>query len=413
MAEQIDPWRAYLQKLQEEGDAIANTPPAPMYSPEEVTARRGANQRQQMLGTLGALTDDSVMQGVGGNYLKNAIENARQKTTEKGVMDPLSGEMKYFPQYQQELKQTRHEKKTDRANELYLKSLDAKQKAADQAQLRRDLKGMGAGIANAIGTGQQTPIGIGEGAKPVFRTKGGQLYVYDDKGQAIPYASKVYDRSAIPSQTLREIAEKKAYLGEHKNFADTFKNEFAGTAPGLGKIEAATGRYTGGPAQPMAEWWQVYRNWTINLRRDLFGTALTAPEKALFDEANIEPGMHPDTIRRRMQQQQLAITRAVNKSQGEYSGHYGMQPLPEPNVPAPGTEPASPMSIWNSSGPLGQLLGGRPDARQGIGANTPTQPQPGGVSGQPGSPAVAPISPGLSPEKQRRLEELRRLQAGG
>jgi hypothetical protein len=79
--------------------ARMNAPRAPMYTPEQAIQRRADNDRDYNLGLLAQLSGDEVLSPVGGSLLKNAVEGARTKTTERGTLDPLSGKFTYDPEY--------------------------------------------------------------------------------------------------------------------------------------------------------------------------------------------------------------------------------------------------------------------------------------------------------------------------
>lgn len=80
-------------------EARMNAPRAPMYTPEQAAQRRADNDREYNLGLLAQLSGDDVLSPVGGGILKNAIEGAKTKTTDRGTVDPLSGKFTYDPDY--------------------------------------------------------------------------------------------------------------------------------------------------------------------------------------------------------------------------------------------------------------------------------------------------------------------------
>lgn len=80
-------------------EARMNAPRAPMYTPEQAAQRRADNEREYNLGLLAQLSGDAVLSPVGGGILKNAIEGAKTKTTDRGTVDPLSGKFTYDPDY--------------------------------------------------------------------------------------------------------------------------------------------------------------------------------------------------------------------------------------------------------------------------------------------------------------------------
>lgn len=381
----LDAWKEEIRRLQAQQDALRNAPVEPMYSPEEQDSRVGQNQFLKQWGLLGSLADDEVLNKAGGTYLKQALSDSTEKVDEKGVVDPLKGTRRFFPEYLRQREQERGDKSLESARANYAKAQDQQERDRQRAEDRKELKTLVGGLAGGIGMGNAQHIAYDANGKQVFRpNKGGPLFTYDDQGQPQPFVGKTYDKAAVPAQTQREIATKEAYLDQHKDFQTRYKPEYAGTAPGLAKVEANLGRYVGGPLQETAEWWQEYRNWTIQLRRDLFGTALTAPEKALFDESNIEPGMHPTIISNRMQQQQRVIAMAINKIKGAYAGHAGMEPTP---VPPYLPEKAGSQVINTESGLMKSIFG--EPAPSPMQSPSP-QPKPAPEAKSTPAPATAP-----------------------
>jgi hypothetical protein len=118
--------------------------------------------------------------------------------------------------------------------------------------------------------------------------------------------------------------------------------------------------------QEQGQWWKQYADQTNIVRNELFGSALTAAEKAAFDKANIDPGMSPSEIRTRLRDQQAAAAAAYNKlldaaSGGGFdvSGHQYRTPLvtpPSASGPPPGGAPMPP-------GVPGATPGAAPTAR--------------------------------------------------
>ena len=49
-----------------------------------------------------------------------------------------------------------------------------------------------------------------------------------------------------------------------------------------------------------ASWWQGYDRYKNVVRNELFGSALTAPEKAAFEQADINPRMDPAQIQKNL-----------------------------------------------------------------------------------------------------------------
>ena len=360
-----DFWAERIAQLEAEQKA-AQLPAPPMYSPEEVASRLATNKRQEAMGALGVMSGDKPMGALGGTYLKQAMSDRAEKTTASGQVDPLRGNMKYFPQYLQQRQSERTDKGLDRAYEQQAR-------ARDRAELAAGRKSNAAAIAGAItglGTGSNLPIGVTPKGAPIFRAKdGSNLYTYD-KGKPQVYEGPMLRPQDLPSAVAQKVAQKEAYMTDHDDFSKTWKDEYAGTAPLIGEVESKTGRYTGGPAEAMSRWWQAYNNWTINIRRDLFGTALTAPEKELFNEANIFSGMPPSVVRYNLKRQKRAMALALNRLKEKYPERYGSTPVEVPPAPDPAVGGGG-WDVWRTKGPLGSVLKQGYDAIMG---NEPAAP---------------------------------------
>lgn len=62
-----------------------------------------------------------------------------------------------------------------------------------------------------------------------------------------------------------------------------------------------------------AQWWQRYNDFANLKRNQLFGSALTATEKAAFEAANVNSGMKPEQIAANLQRQQEIATKALSR----------------------------------------------------------------------------------------------------
>ena len=67
-------------------------------------------------------------------------------------------------------------------------------------------------------------------------------------------------------------------------------------------------------SQEAAQWWQTYDRHKNVVRNELFGAALTAPEQAAFDKADITPNMDPTLIKKNLAVQQQIIQSAAKRT---------------------------------------------------------------------------------------------------
>ncbi len=115
---------------------------------------------------------------------------------------------------------------------------------------------------------------------------------------------------------LTEEGQKFSDLGR---FTDTFKPEFAGYgSTAVGNMANIAGRHLPESVvgKSMAEgstWWQGYDKYKNVVRHDLYGSALTAPETAAFERADITPGMTPDQIQKNLTLQKEIVTNGLKR----------------------------------------------------------------------------------------------------
>lgn len=108
-------------------------------------------------------------------------------------------------------------------------------------------------------------------------------------------ASKDSREKPLPTQAVKILDERTGLADQMSDLNDRFKPEYAGhtLAGGLGNT---VGELTGGAlgANPdQVEWWKSYQNWVNDVRKKLFGSALTATEKGEFTKAIITPRTDP------------------------------------------------------------------------------------------------------------------------
>lgn len=135
-------------------------------------------------------------------------------------------------------------------------------------------------------------------------------------GPADPdYIKKTTDaKDKGKSMSINDITKLSEEGGKFSNlntFSDTFKPEYAGRTI-LGDAANAAGRnlpetVVGKSVADGASWWQGYDRYKNVVRNELFGSALTAPEKAAFESADITPRMNPAQVKKNLATQK-AIT---------------------------------------------------------------------------------------------------------
>lgn len=105
------------------------------------------------------------------------------------------------------------------------------------------------------------------------------------------------------------------WSGLNGTFNDAYAGYGVNAAGNVANAVARNNPMAGPEARSRADWWQRYNLQANQVRNELFGSALTAPEKAAFDAAMIGPGMAPEQIRRNLARQEQ-IARAGIERQG-------------------------------------------------------------------------------------------------
>ncbi|MBA2690072.1 MAG: hypothetical protein H0U63_04650 [Burkholderiales bacterium] len=119
---------------------------------------------------------------------------------------------------------------------------------------------------------------------------------------------------------ITKLSEEGNKFASINSFSDTFKPEYAGHTI-LGDAVNVAGRNlpevaVGKSAADGATWWQGYDRFKNVVRNELFGSALTAPEKAAFEKADINPRMNPKQIQKNLSIQQAIADKALRNKAG-------------------------------------------------------------------------------------------------
>lgn len=122
----------------------------------------------------------------------------------------------------------------------------------------------------------------------------------------------------LSQNTIAKLGETGGTYSTFSNLVSGFSDDYAGAGygvPGVGAVQNWAGqRGLGGEGlKRQSDWWSDYQNQKNLTRNALFGSALTATEKAEFDKANIEPGMDPTQVRKNLLRQQEAARAAAAK----------------------------------------------------------------------------------------------------
>lgn len=139
-------------------------PKGPMFTPEQRADRTNRNNDLTQLGIVGQMSGDKGVQNVGGQVFKQALGEGREQRTERGIVDPLSGEETLDPEYVRTQRETRRgqvlqralafQQATDVANTRAAASRDVAATRSDAmkeaAQIRADARGAGGAAPNMV-----------------------------------------------------------------------------------------------------------------------------------------------------------------------------------------------------------------------------------------------------------------------
>lgn len=129
----------------------------------------------------------------------------------------------------------------------------------------------------------------------------------------------------VPDTAAKRVQDNVGTFVSLKSANDTFNDNYGGnllggmenTAQALSPIDVGT------PGQ--REWWAAFKSTDNLIRNDLFGSALTANEKAAYEATTISPGMRPDIIRQNITRRVQIIQDALGR-QREFMIKNGYKP---------------------------------------------------------------------------------------
>lgn len=298
---------------------------------------RAANEEANKYNTLAAVSQMANNKGLAGaTEMMAKNQQAQHKPINLGQMGfamPGTGDFISSPMYEDEKNAQRQAQK-----ETVLARTAA---AAEAARIRQE------GIASeherdrTLKTTLATMLENGRNSRNDAKI--------DAKGEA---GGKI-----LPASNVEKLSKQQGTAAAFLDLHSTYKDDYAGT-PGLADAQNFGGRFGVGKYADQSNWWQNYQEQINQTRHQLFGSALTATEKAAFDKAVVVPGMDAMEIKRRLAQQAKAVTQAYNKLKvnygkagynvGNFEDMVGPEdvPLPgKPVVPPAATPPAAGLKI--------------------------------------------------------------------
>lgn len=256
---------------------------------------------------------------------ESAMAGGPQRLGQQGYMLPSSGEFVESPIYADEKQAQR-----DAMLEGRRASADAAMERAREGNLLKS------SMAELYERGRSERAEEG-------RLLRASIAEMQERGRNERAGDKAAKGKTLPATNVTKLQEQEGIAYNFGNIAENFKDDYS-TAGATG-LQNALGKYQplgiGAKYGAQSNWWQNYNEQKNQIRNKLFGSALTATEKAAFDAANIEEGMDPQMIRTRLNQQHAASVRAYNKLKAAYdkAGYDmgGFDDMMEPPKLMPGT----------------------------------------------------------------------------
>ena len=128
-------------------------------------------------------------------------------------------------------------------------------------------------------------------------------------------AEAAADGKPIGINESTKLAERAQSADKLVSIYESFKPEFAGFA--TDRVGDAALLIAGKSKDPKSvdlfQWWQGYQENINKVRNELFGAALTAPEKAEFEKAMVTKGMSPEQAATNLKRQAELAVNAYNK----------------------------------------------------------------------------------------------------
>lgn len=298
-------------------------------------------QRANRFGTLSAVAQLANNPAVA-QAAMFADKNARaqydtQSLGQQGLALPAAGEFVESPIYQRERMATRNQQE-----QIQKASLAAAQQAqADRLAAQQQLQGDK--LQAQRERDQQNSMLRMTLAQMSQQGALSRAQLSADSRDAGKTAAPV--GRTLPAGQVEKLTKNQTAADNYTSLADSFKDEWAGS-PLLANSQNAIGRFVGAGYEDQANWWQRYQSQTNEVRNQLFGSALTVPERDAFDRANVVPGMKASEIRKRLGQQAEAAAKAARKLTENYGkAGYNVSGFLEQAVPAAAPQTAAGLQL--------------------------------------------------------------------
>ena len=133
--------------------------------------------------------------------------------------------------------------------------------------------------------------------------------------------AQVRDGKPLPPNVINDLSGKSDAVSNAQRLKENFKKDYVGFGLDVaGEAAIAIRKRSDKPEMvQMASWWEDYQNYKNEVRNKLFGSALTAPEKAEFEKAMVTPSMSSTKAEENLKRQYDIAERAYNKLSNAYT----------------------------------------------------------------------------------------------
>lgn len=127
--------------------------------------------------------------------------------------------------------------------------------------------------------------------------------------------NKGQDGKTISAGELSKYNDKLGIFAQLDSLSKDFKAEYTTSLPfeAVGDAQNWLGKKTGVGFEKQANFWMGYQETVNKIRNEMFGSALTEPERREFEKAIVRPGMTADTIQSNLNKQASIIKNALER----------------------------------------------------------------------------------------------------
>lgn len=208
--QQPSAYELLLAELQKQQPA-----PRPAFTPEQQRQRVESNNSQIGLGLLGQLSGDRQMSPVGAGVFKQALGAREERTTNRGIQDPLTGETAIDPEYAAQ----QHEARRGKVLEQALRFEDQRERARERSDQDRQRAEDRQGLAQTVAALRQGQSGTDTEMKQL-RKDLVQAQIDRTRGLTETAADKATIAAAKVKSLAGSVKEKSKFMVSQLDMAD-------------------------------------------------------------------------------------------------------------------------------------------------------------------------------------------------